>query len=303
MNNAEIYSSFQGQENVELRNDLIRIVDQIAEDPNYSLGARRLKRFVTEATMLGQLPEEIILNPGVEYNLETSLEENQGDAVYNHSVFDYDPKIGVVTLLNGEVIALTPNENNFLKVLSNNPNKYVTQKKIIEGVWDDYFRTSTNVNHLAYRLRNKLPFWDSNKEHSIIKTRPRIGYMLCDPSKPKEIIVEREEEKVIEIPQVKEVLVYKHRHFEFRPEINMLTINGVDIRLTDLESRYMELFSKSQNGYVSFVNLLTAHYTESLDKQLVRREIANLRKKIRQKGKLEEQIFENVENKGYLLLP
>jgi len=161
------------------RNDLLALADQLVQDPRYIDGAEDLRYFVDALTSTGKLPAEVVLMPE-----EEALIGEEEEKFYTHPLFSWDMRTGLVNL-GGEFIDLTAQETEFINLLSKRANSYVSfdeiNMKVFPKSWED---GSTNAKVLVHRVRNKLPFWDENGKHKVIKNKRGVGYMFEDSSKP-----------------------------------------------------------------------------------------------------------------------
>lgn len=296
--------------NIGPRNDFLRLADQIIEEtPEYTRGAESIKEFVNELIGIEFLPEEVILKTDMDSTPPSQKEVEKKDPIYHHMYFDYDSNHRTVTLLNGEVIDLTETENAVLEFLSSRPNEVIGYKEIVEHVWGDPQLYDTQfLRTWVSRLRKKIPLWESEKEHSVIKSKHNVGYEFYDPSKIKQEIVEREEIKVVEIPLVKEVVVYKHRLFIFTPSLRKIESNNANVKLTPTENRFLEALSETVLPYVSheaLMDRLPKDAYQDIDPSVasIHNYISKLRKIFKEELGVEENVIETITGKGFNLLP
>lgn len=161
------------------RNDLLALADQLELSPEYSDGAREIRALTLRLIEERKIPGEVILMPE-----EEALIGAEEEKTYTHPLFSWDMRTGLVNL-GGVFIDLTDKETEFINFLAKRPNSYVSLDEINMNVfpksWED---GSMNAKVLAYRVRNKLPFWDENHKHKVIKSKRGVGYMFEDRSKP-----------------------------------------------------------------------------------------------------------------------
>lgn len=286
------------------RNDFLRLADQVIEDnPEYTKGAEAVKTFIAEATQMGYLPKEVVLKPETDSIPPSQRTEVEEDPVYHHMWFDFDPNQRRVTLIDGQTNNLTKRESQLLEFLTRNPNRVISREEIIESVFGPSEVYDYNFLKIwMSRVRNKLPFWAYKREHSVIKTYRNTGYEFYDPSKIREAIAEREEEKIIEIPQVKEVIVYKHRLFQFTPSMGLLEAGDRKIVLPPALLSLLEAFSKTESPYISretLLQILPARRGGDASDRAIDVNVSRLRKIFKQKLGIQEEIIKTFFYGGY----
>lgn len=296
------------EDGVRPRNDFFRLADQIIEEnPEYTKGAEAVKTFIAEATQMGYLPKEVVLKPETDSIPPSQRTEVEEDPVYHHMWFDFDPNQRRVTLIDGQTNNLTKRESQLLEFLTRNPNRVISREEIIESVFGPSEVYDYNFLKIwMSRVRNKLPFWAYKREHSVIKTYRNTGYEFYDPSKIREAIAEREEEKIIEIPQVREVVVYQHRLFKFVPSIGIIEAGERKFRLPPILSRFLETLSNEEfTSTTVLLDLLPKDkYTDTTPNiQSIRVHVARLRSRLREDLGINEEIIETIGGRGYRLIP
>lgn len=128
--------------------------------------------------------EKLLESAGViDPNLKTL--RNDPESIYVHPRFTYCPEKHSVAV-NGKQVSLSVTENKLLELFAESPNKAITFEEISQKVWNrecDYF-TNNSIKVYVNRLRKKLQS-SSDGELAIIMGIYSVGYMLVDPTKPK----------------------------------------------------------------------------------------------------------------------
>ncbi len=79
--------------------------------------------------------------------------------------------------VNGEVVDLTPNEYDILRLLVHNPGKVLTHRQILHEIWGSGYETESHLLRVNIsNLRHKIEA-DPNRPEYIL-TEPGVGYRL-----------------------------------------------------------------------------------------------------------------------------
>lgn len=279
------------------QNDIFVYTDMLAGDPRYAEGAAVLRDVTRALIENGDLPETILIQ-GEDCEIERVV-----DPVYRHPLFEHDRKERTLKH-NGHTFPLTTIENELLLLLEDTPNVAVRHETINKKIWgyENYNGAELSKGHIS-RIKSKLPFYDNEERHAVVRTVIGVGYLFKDSSlKPEE------KNKVVFNPKENsEDKIYMHRLFEFDPNLYVLKIDGVEVRLTNLERNIMEMLIQSMGGIVpksDLVTLLSAVRNSDAmpNPEVLKTHISHLRGKIKAGREVDEEIIK-FQGKGYRLLP
>ena len=287
-------------ENGSPRNDLYNLAEKYRQK-GYVEGADSLTAVADALIESEALPREMFLDPEVDSILPSQREEAKKDPIYHHPKFDYDPRDGQIKY-GEEKVFLTYTENEILKILISTPSLIVSNRDINFRVWgySEFDSNSLIRRHIA-GIRRKIPFWQEDGNHEVIKAVKKKGFMIYDSSVDIEPIAEEVE---VDLPIGKrEVLVYKSPYFKFYPDSREVKSGDRIAKFTRLESAIFRMLVESESPVVPFGQILRAfrlrrHQDVAPDQSLVRTHMSHIRSKLRKIG-ITEDIIISMSDVGY----